>query len=83
MQINKIFIGCKSEGEFLNEVLRLAQNRGIPVIFMKEDEKEFKIVPDISKHITPQRNPEKKMNSLEIIKEEITNCLNSNCYIAA
>lgn len=83
MQINKVYIGSKSEGKFLNEVLLLAKNRGIPVVFMKEDAKEFKIVPDISKHITPQRNPEKKMNSLEIIKEEITNCLNSNCYIAA
>lgn len=46
LKIKKIYVGIKASGELLNEVLTLAKNRQIPVIFMKESNSNYAIIPD-------------------------------------
>jgi len=83
MKISKIYIGTKASGEKLNEILKLASHRDIPVVFMKESKEKYAIIPDYEKHIIPIENREKKLNSLGLLESEINTCLDSKCYVAA
>lgn len=83
MRISKIYIGTKASGEKLNEILRLASHRDIPVVFMKESKDKYAIVPDYDRHVNPIERCEKKFNSLEFLENEINACLDAKCYVAA
>ena len=83
MRISKIYVGAKASGEKLNEILRLASHRAIPVIFMKESKERYAIIPDYEKHVKTIEKIEKAHNSLELLQNDINACLDSKCYIAA
>lgn len=51
IDITKIYIGAKAKKtEHLEKLLEMASEKDIPVVYMKEDEKKFKIVPDLNKY---------------------------------
>ena len=83
MKISKIYIGAKAYGDNLSELLYLAKNRKIPVVFMKEDKNNFAIVPDSSKKVEGKHKPIISKNILETYIDEIHNCLNNQLYVGA
>lgn len=46
LKVKKIFIGIKAHREKLEQLIKLASEKNIPVVYMKEDEKEYLIVED-------------------------------------
>ncbi len=46
LKVKRIFIGIKANGDKLNQFIQLASEKNIPVVYMKEDEKEYLIVED-------------------------------------
>ena len=83
MKITKIYIGTKAYGDNLSELLYLAKNRKIPVVFMKEDENNFAIVPDYDKKMIGKHEPIVSKNILETYIDEIHNCLDNQAYVGA
>ena len=83
MKITKIYVGTKAYGDNLAELLYLADNRKIPVVFMKEDEKNYAIVPDEYKKFQPKPKPIFSKNILDTFIDEISNCLNNQSYVGA
>ncbi len=78
-----IYIGCRAAGEGLNHLYRLAENRGIPVYFMKKSEKTFDIIVDKGYKYEPgARKPTKEVTLLRLI-DDINYCLNHKAYLAA
>ena len=83
MKISKIYIGTKASGANLKELLYLADNRKIPVVFMKEDENNYSIVPDCNKKIIGEHKGIVYKNSLESMLDELKDCLNNDLYLGA
>ena len=83
MKISKIYIGLKSDGPLLNDLLMRAYNRGIPVVFMKEDSQKFKIVPDVNKKSNFAYDKIENIRGLDLLESEINKCLDNECFIAA
>lgn len=83
MKISKIYIGLKSEGPILNDLLRRAYNRGIPVVYMKEDPKKFKIIPDFNKKANFTYEKIENVRGLDLLENEINKCLENECYISS
>ena len=78
-----IYIGCKTAGDELNHLYRLAKNRDIPVYFMKESEDTFDVVIDEGYKYKP--NSRKKPQEITLIRlvNDINRCLDSKIYLAA
>ena len=49
MKITKLYIGSKADPESIKELLYFAEKRKIPVVYMKEDDDEYLIVPNKNK----------------------------------
>lgn len=82
-KINKIFIGSKAKGPNVDEIIKLAEHRGIDVVFMKESDKEFKVVPNLNYvHKKSEIEKEEIVSILRIIKE-IEKSLANELYISA
>lgn len=81
--IKKIFIGCKARGPKVDEILRLASHRKIPVVFMKESEDEFMIVPDKNHKHIPSQIEHEETNGLLRLFDEINKSLDSKAYLSA
>lgn len=78
-----IYIGCKTAGEELDHLLWLANNRGIPVFFMKESEDTFDVVVDKEyKYVPKTRKKEQEITLLRLIKD-INKCLDVKAYLSA
>ena len=78
-----IYIGCKTTGDELDHLYRLAENRGVPVYFMKESEDTFDVIVDKEYKFTP--NKRKKTQEITLIRlvNDINRCLDSRIYLAA
>lgn len=83
VNIAKIYIGVNAYGDNLNQLLYLADNRGIPVIFMKNDEINYSIVPDFDRKYSIVHKGIEYKNSVDTLIDEINNDLNNNQYISA
>lgn len=83
MKIKKIYIGSKASGETLNDLISRALKRKIEVVFMKEDEDYFKIIPDYDKKPNLRYPTKTKISDFEMISSEINICLDSECYLSA
>lgn len=82
-KITKIYIGCKAKGYLVDEIKKLATNRGIPVVFMKESESDFLIEEDLNHKYKPSEYPvDTNVTILKII-QEIKDALKNNCYLSA
>lgn len=81
---SKIYIGSRADFNKINELLIMAKKRKIPVIFMKQSEIDYKIVPD-NKYmdINPKPLLFKVYNPLETLQDEIESCLDKGEYLAA
>lgn len=44
LKVKRIFVGIKAKGEKLEQLIKLASEKNIPIVYMKEDEKEYLIV---------------------------------------
>lgn len=78
-----IYIGCNAAGEDLDHLIRLANNRGIPVYFMKKSKDSFDIVVDQDYKYQPgERKPSKEITLLRLANE-INRSLDSKNYFAA
>ena len=78
-----IYIGCKAAGDELDHLYNLAENRGIPVYFMKKSEDTFDVVVDKNYKYKPKsRRKPQEITILRLIND-IDNCLNSKLYLAA
>ena len=78
-----IYIGCNARGEDLDHLIRLANNRDIPVYFMKRDSKSYDIVIDNEYEYEPSvKKSNKEITLLRLVKE-INNCLDSKIYLSA
>ena len=62
----------------------MALNRNIPIVYMKEDEKEYSIIEDTLREVKvinyEQTN---EINCIEQLRNEIQNCLKQRNYISA
>ena len=78
-----IYIGCKTAGDELDHLYRLAENRDIPVYFMKESEDTFDVVVDKEYKYKP--NSRKKPQEITLLRliNDINRCLDSKIYLAA
>ena len=78
-----IYIGCKTAGDELDHLYRLAENRGIPVYFMKKSEDTFDVVVDKEYKYKP--NSRKKPQEITLLRliSDINRCLDSKIYLAA
>lgn len=78
-----IYIGCKTAGDELDHLYRLAENRGIPVYFMKKSEDTFDVVVDKDYKYKP--NSRKKPQEITLLRliNDINRCINSKIYLAA
>ena len=47
-KIKKLYIGSKAKGPDIDEIIKLARHRRIEVVFMKESDEEFKVIPNLS-----------------------------------
>lgn len=83
-KVKKIYIGVKANGEQLNTLIQMALNRNIPIVYMKEDEKEYSIIEDTLREVKvinyEQTN---EINCIEQLRNEIQNCLKQRNYISA
>jgi hypothetical protein len=61
----------------------LLSNREIPIVFMKEDEKTYAIVPDPERKHVRQVRPEKKEITLLRLVSDIRKCLDVGAYLSA
>lgn len=82
MKIIKIYVCTKASGDNLNEVLRLALKKRISVVFMKESEEKYAIVPDSGKKILIYHTDEVHDN-INLLIDEINRCLDNNLLISA
>lgn len=83
MNIKRILVGSKARVDDLHELIRAAKNRGIPVVFMKEDPERYAIVEDHNrKYRLAYREPQKK-NRVEELIDEIDRCLDKENYLGA
>lgn len=81
--IKRIFIGCKAIGPKVDEIIRLANHRKIPIVFMKESDDAYMIVPDKNHiHISSKIEKEER-NGLLRLFDEINHSLDNNLYLAA
>lgn len=78
-----IYIGCKTAGEELDHLYRLAENRGIPVYFMKESEDTFDVVVDKDYKYKPSTRKKSQEITLIRLVNDINRCLDSKIYLAA
>lgn len=78
-----IYIGCKTAGDELDHLYRLAENRGIPVYFMRESENSFDVVVDKEYKYIPRSRKEPQEITLLRLINDINRCLNSKIYLAA
>lgn len=84
MKITKIYVGTKAHGKILDELIYKAQNRGIPVIFMKEDEEKYLIVPDNDKKANVNKYDSKqKNNCIEMLVNDVKTSIENEAFIAA
>lgn len=83
LKIKKIYVGIKAAGELLNEVLKLAKNRQIPVIFMKESNFNYEIIPDNNRKENIDYTIRKAPDKLLLLIKEIEKCLDNELYISA
>ena len=83
MKITNIFIGSRALGDELNELLIKANNRGIPVVFMKEDRNKYLIVPDLERKVPIKQVLPKKLNCIESLYKEIDICMQNEAFISA
>lgn len=83
MKIRRILIGSKADDESISELIELANNRMIPIVFMKEDEKSYAIVPDNHRIVPTINNKIISKNRVEKIIDEINSCLETNNYLGA
>lgn len=82
-RIKRIYIGAKAKGPEIDEIIKLAKNRRIEVVFMKQSDVEFKVIPNINyKHSKSSIKKEETISLLKIIKE-IESCLDKNLYLPA
>lgn len=82
MNITKVLIGTRANPKEINRLLLLAKRRNVPVVFMKEDENTFAIVPDYNKkqEIDYYKH---KPNIIERMFNEIEKDLNNECFLSA
>lgn len=81
--IKRIFIGCKACGTKIDEVLELAKHREIPVVFMKESDDKFTIIPDKNHKHTSSEIKNEENNGLLRLFDEINKSLSSKTYLSA
>ena len=78
-----IYIGDKANDNELNDLIILANNRQIPIHFMKKDNKTFSIIEDkLKKYDTKQKECVKEITLLRLYND-INVCLNNGAYLAA
>ena len=82
-KIKKVFIGSKAKGPEIDEVIKLAKHRRIPVVFMKESSEDFKVIPDLKHEHKKSIIEKEEMNSILKIIKEIEKALDKELYISA
>lgn len=83
VQITKIFIGLNTNEDDLNEILKLAWTRNIPVVYMEKHPTDFALVVNDQKKQKPIFASAPKHNPVELLFKEMEACLNDNHYISA
>ena len=83
VKITKIFIGINTKDNDLNEVLKLAHHRDIPVVYMEKHPTDFALVPNERRNTKPIYKEDPLLNPVELLFGEMEKCLESNLYIPA
>jgi len=83
MKITKVLVGTKADGEALNKILKAAEKRSIPVVFMKESKDRYAIVPDLNRVQKAEDRFIPKANSVDILFDEMNRALKASCFISA
>ena len=83
VRITKIFIGINIKDDELNEILKLAFHRGIPVVYMEKHPTDFALIANEERNTKPVYKEDPLLNPAELLFEEMEKCLNNNLYIPA
>ena len=78
-----IYVGCKTAGDELDHLYRLAENRGIPVYFMKISDNTFDVVVDENYKYKPNKRAKPQEITLIRLINEINKSLDHKIYLAA
>ncbi len=78
-----IYIGCNAVGSEVDRLKNLADERNIPVFFMKKSANTFNIEIDKNHKYEPILPNEQKEITLLTLINEIDSCLNGQIYLAA
>ena len=81
VNVSKIYVGINIKDDDLNEVLKLANTRGIPVVYMQKHDSDFALVIDDKRYVKPIYKRDPKLNPIELLFKEMEKCLDSNLYI--
>lgn len=83
VKISKIYVGINIKDDDLNEVLKLATARDIPVVYMQKHKSDFALTIDETRKVKPVYNNGPKLNPVELLFKEMESCLDNDSYIAA
>ncbi len=83
IKITKIYVGINIKDDDLNEVLKLAYHRGIPVVYMEKHPTNFSLVANEERNVKPIYEEEPLLNPVELLFKEMGKCLDNNLYIPA
>lgn len=83
VNITKIFIGMNVKDNDLNEVLKLAYHRGIPVVYMEKHPTDFAVVINEQRSVKPVYEEKPIPNPIELLFSEIDKCMEDNLPIPA
>ena len=61
IQVKKIFIGIKARGEKMEQLIQLASEKNIPVVYMKDNKKEYLIVEDKDRNSNKEKENKVKL----------------------
>lgn len=83
VNISKIYVGINIKDEELNEVLKLANARDIPVVYMQKHKTDFALITDDTRKVKPVYKKEPTLNPVELLFKEMGKCLDNNLYISS
>lgn len=83
VNITKIYIGINTKDDDLNEILKLAYHRGIPVVYMEKHPTDFALIVNENRSVKPVYKNEQTLNPVELLFQEMERCLDNNLYLPA
>lgn len=83
IKIKRILVGSRANSDKLQELFRLANNRNIPIVYMKESNDSYSIVEDFDRTFKIIKKRKVEKNRVESLIDEVDHCLDNGNYLGA